>query len=84
MGRAAADDDSLRRHRRIQLADARHFGWLAAALGRVEEAKEALEKAIAITLAAFDMYVRERRRKDHNHMIEAGTSQSRADNRSRR
>ena len=51
--------------------------WLAAALGqlgRAEEAKEALEKAIAIAPAAFDMYIRARppwmRREDHAHMLE--------------
>jgi adenylate cyclase len=51
------------------------YRWLAAALGqlgRVEEAKDALEKAIA--LASFDTYVRNRvpwmRQEDHAHMIE--------------
>jgi tetratricopeptide (TPR) repeat protein len=37
------------------------YRWLAAALGqigRVEEAKQALEKAIALAPAGFDMYVR--------------------------
>jgi len=53
------------------------YRWLAAALGqlgRIEEAKEALEKAIAIAPAAFDMYVRDRvpwmRPEDHAHMLE--------------
>jgi adenylate cyclase len=53
------------------------YRWLAAALGqtgRIEEAKEALEKAIAIAPAAFDMYVRQRvpwmRPEDHAHMLE--------------
>ncbi len=53
------------------------YRWLAAALGqlgRTEEAKEALEKAIAIAPAAFDMYVRERvpwmRPEDHAHMVD--------------
>jgi adenylate cyclase len=53
------------------------YRWLAAALGqtgRVEEAKEALQKAIAIAPAAFDMFVRRRvpwhRQEDHNHMLE--------------
>jgi tetratricopeptide (TPR) repeat protein len=39
------------------------YRWLAAALGqrgRVEEAKEALAKAIAMAPAAFDMFVRRR------------------------
>jgi adenylate cyclase len=53
------------------------YRWLAAALGqlgRIEEAKQALEKAIAIATASFDMYVREhvpwRRQEDHAHMLE--------------
>jgi adenylate cyclase len=53
------------------------YRWLAAALGqtgRIEEAKEALEKAITIAPAAFDMYVRRRvpwqRPKDHAHMLQ--------------
>jgi adenylate cyclase len=39
------------------------YRWLAAALGqlgRIAEAKDALEKAIAIAPATFDMYVRQR------------------------
>jgi adenylate cyclase len=43
-------------------------------LGRIEEAKEALEKAIAVAPAAFEMYVRRRvpwhRPEDHAHMVE--------------
>src|SRR5262249_15078484 len=53
------------------------YRWLAAALGqlgRIDEAKEALQNAIAIAPAAFDMYVREhvpwRRPQDHAHMLE--------------
>jgi adenylate cyclase len=53
------------------------YRWLAAALGqlgRTEEAKEALGKAIAISPASFDTYVRGRvpwmRPEDHAHMIE--------------
>jgi adenylate cyclase len=53
------------------------YRWLAAALGqlgRTVEAKEALEKAIAIAPSAFDMYVRQRmpwhRPEDHAHMLE--------------
>jgi len=53
------------------------YRWLAAALGQLDrtaEAKEALEKAIAIAPAAFDMYVRDRvpwmRPADHAHMLE--------------
>jgi len=51
--------------------------WLAAALGqagRLDEAKQALQKAIAISLKSFDMYVRQRppwmRPADHEHMLE--------------
>jgi adenylate cyclase len=54
-----------------------YYRWLAAALGqlgRIEEAKEALEKAIVIAPASFDMYVRGRvpwmRPEDHTHMVE--------------
>ena len=53
------------------------YRWLAAALGqlgRFEEAKVALEKAIAIAPPAFDMYLRRRppwiRPGDHAHMLE--------------
>jgi adenylate cyclase len=53
------------------------YRWLAAALGqigRTEDAKKALEKAVAIAPASFDMYVRRRvpwiRPADHAHMIE--------------
>jgi len=53
------------------------YRWLAAALGqlgRIDEAKEALEKAIALAPAAFDMYVRRRvpwmRVEDYARMIE--------------
>jgi adenylate cyclase len=53
------------------------YRWLAAALGqlgRIEEAKEALAKAIAIAPTAFDMYVRDRvpwmRPEDYDHMLE--------------
>ena len=53
------------------------YRCLAAALGqlgRTEEAKEALEKAIAIAPAFFEMYVRERvpwvRPEDQAHMLE--------------
>jgi adenylate cyclase len=53
------------------------YRWLAAALGqlgRTAEAKEALEKAIAIAPASFDMYVRQRvpwhRPEDHAHMLD--------------
>ena len=53
------------------------YCWLAAALGqlgRSAEAKEALERAIAIAPATFDMYVRQRvpwhRSEDYAHMLE--------------
>jgi adenylate cyclase len=53
------------------------YRWLAAALGqigRIEEAKEALEKAIEIAPAAFDMHIRQRppwfRPEDHAHIVE--------------
>ncbi len=51
--------------------------WLAAALGqlgRMDEAKQALEKAIAVAPASFDMFARQGtpwiRPKDHAHMVE--------------
>lgn len=53
------------------------YRWLAAALGqagRIQEAREALEKAITVLPASLDMYVRARppwfRPEDHAHMIE--------------
>jgi len=53
------------------------YRWLAAALGQMDqtaEAKEALQKAIAIAPGSFDMYVRGRvpwmRPEDHAHMLE--------------
>jgi adenylate cyclase len=52
------------------------YRWIAAALGqlgRTTEAKEALEKAIAIGPASFDIYVRRvpwHRPEDHAHMLE--------------
>jgi len=52
------------------------YRWSAAALGqlrRTAEAKEALEKAVSRTPAAFDMYVRNRapwfRPEDHAHLV---------------
>lgn len=54
-----------------------YYRWRAAALGqlgRKEEAKEALEKAIAVAPASFDMYVRNRvpwmRLEEHAHMVD--------------
>jgi adenylate cyclase len=53
------------------------YRWPAAALGqlgRTAEAKEALEKAISLAPAAFDMYVRKRvpwfRPEDHAHLVD--------------
>jgi adenylate cyclase len=53
------------------------YRWSAAALGQLErraEAKEALEKAINLAPAAFEMYVRNRvpwfRTEDHLHLVE--------------
>jgi adenylate cyclase len=53
------------------------YRWVAAALGqlgRIEEAQEALEKAIAVAPASFGMYVRARvpwmRPDDHAHMLD--------------
>jgi adenylate cyclase len=51
--------------------------WLAATLGqlgRMDEAGEALEKAVTVAPASFDLYVRQRapwlRPEDHAHMLE--------------
>ena len=53
------------------------YRWLAAALGqlgRTDEAKQALEKAIAVAPAVFDIFVRQGvpwiRPEDHAHMVE--------------
>ena len=53
------------------------YRWLAAALGqtgRIEEARQALEQALAIAPTAFYLYVRQRvpwmRAEDHAHMLE--------------
>jgi adenylate cyclase len=53
------------------------YRWLAASLGqlgRIKEAKESLERTIAIAPVSFNMHVRERapwlRPQDHAHMIE--------------
>jgi adenylate cyclase len=53
------------------------YRWLAAALGqvgRLDEAKQAMKKAIAIAPRSFDMYVRQRapwmRVEDYEHMLE--------------
>lgn len=64
---------AIRSHPNFSLA----YRWFAAALGqlgRTREAKEALEKAIAISPASFDMYVRQRvpwhRPEDYAHMLD--------------
>jgi adenylate cyclase len=53
------------------------YRWLPAALGqlgRIDEAHEALEKALTVAPNTFDMYVRRRapwfRAEDHTHMLE--------------
>jgi adenylate cyclase len=53
------------------------YRWLAAALGqlgRIEEANEALTRAVLVVPGSFDMYVRNRvrwmRPEDHAHMLE--------------
>ena len=53
------------------------YRWLAASLGqlgRTAEAQEALQKAIAVAPASFDMYVRRRvpwhRQEDYDHMLD--------------
>jgi adenylate cyclase len=53
------------------------YRWLAAALGqasRTDEARQALDKAIAIGAGTFDMYVRRRvpwhRLEDYEHMLD--------------
>ena len=53
------------------------YRWPAAALGqlgRTAEAKEALDKAVSLAPAAFDMYIRKRvpwfRPEDHAHLVE--------------
>jgi len=53
------------------------YRWLAAALGqlgRADEAKEALAKALAIAPTLLDMHIRERtprmRQEDHAHLLE--------------
>ncbi len=55
----------------------RAYFWLAAALGqlgRVEEGREALQKAIAIAPKSFEMFVGHRdlryRPEDYQHMLE--------------
>ena len=61
----------------LSLITQTNIAGLPAALGqtgRIEEAKEVLARAIAMTPAAFDMFVRRRvlwhRPEDHAHMLE--------------
>ena len=53
------------------------YRWLAAALGqagRIDEANRALKKAVTLSPASFEIYVRARpawfRAEDHAHMLE--------------
>jgi adenylate cyclase len=76
-GEYEAAVEAARRGIRSYPDHSNQYRWLAAALGqtgRIEEAKEALAKAIAIAPAAFDMFVRRRvpwhRPEDHAHMLE--------------
>jgi adenylate cyclase len=53
------------------------YRWLAAALGQLgrgDEARQALERAVSLSSASFDLYVRRRvpwhREEDHLHMLE--------------
>jgi adenylate cyclase len=53
------------------------YRWLAAALGqlgRTDEARRALERAVALSPASFDLYARRRvpwhREEDHRHMLD--------------
>ena len=64
------------------------YRWLAASLGqigRIQEAKEALEKAIAVVPGSFDMYVRGRvpwmRPEDHDLPIRSGGAMAQRDQR---
>jgi adenylate cyclase len=50
------------------------YRWLAAALGQAGEANQALQKAVTVSPASFEIYVRARpawfRAEDHAHMLE--------------
>jgi adenylate cyclase len=53
------------------------YRWLAAALGQLgrdDEARQALDRAMSLSPAAFDLYVRRRvpwhREEDHQHMLD--------------
>ena len=72
-----ASIDAARNVIRIRPDHPPSYRWLAAALGQLghfEEAKAALDKAITIGAASFDMYVRNRapfwRPDAHAHMVE--------------
>jgi adenylate cyclase len=72
-----AAEDAARRVIRLYPDFPLIYRWLAAALGqagRADEARDALNKAIAIGSGSFDMYVRARvpwhRAEDYEHMLE--------------
>ena len=76
-GEYAASVDAARRAIESYPGYTLPYRWLAAALGqlgRTVEAKQALDTAIAVAPASFDMYVRKRvpwmRPEDHAHMLE--------------
>jgi adenylate cyclase len=76
-GEYAASADAARRVIRLTPTLPHSYRWLAVALGqlgRALEAKEALDTAIKIAPASFDMYVRNRvpwmRPEDHAHMLD--------------
>jgi len=76
-GDYAAAAETLQRNIRENPNHPLAYRWLAASLGqlgRVEQAKEALEKTIAIAPISFNMHVRSRapwlRPEDHAHMLE--------------
>ena len=76
-GEYDAATETARRAIRLYPDYESNYRWLAAALGqlgRIEEAKAALEKAIAIAPESFDRYVRTRvpwhRPEHHAHMLE--------------
>jgi adenylate cyclase len=77
LGEYAAAADSARRAVQSHPDFPLPYRWLAAALGQtgpIAEARDALENAIAIAPAAFEMYVTGRvpwmRPEDHAHILE--------------
>lgn len=76
-GKYAASVDAARQAIQSYPKYTHPYRWLAAALGqlaRTAEAKEALDKAVAVAPASFDMYVRNRvpwmRPEDHAHILD--------------